>query len=37
MLVKLCAYAEKYETTRFQGLKFKKRAKDFAIKIKKID
>lgn len=35
MIIKLCAYAEKYES-RF-GLKFKKQAKDFALKIKKLD
>lgn len=37
MLVKLCAYAEKYEATRFQGLKFKRKAKDYALKIKVFD
>lgn len=35
MLIKLCAYTEKYES-RF-NLKFKKKAKDFALRIQKID
>lgn len=37
MLLKLCAYAERYEQTRFQGLRFKRKARDFALRIKNAD